>query len=436
MKTKLLRKISFSILLICGIALNSIAQTWQNIGFAGREMHYLAMDKNNKLFVGSLEKAHTTIDGGITWDSLVNQGGANSSYKKIIITDSNYIAFNRGGGSFSGIYLSRQANGTLTQPTVQMMPSNDGFFVNKKHHFFKTIGNNGEYTVMRTANYGISFDTAFSVLNIFTDTDNGLVENKITETMLLYYTTKASGGSLDSSQIYRSIDNGLSWTRTFLDPGVNGFGSVVCDKNGVFYASLRVVPVGCQLLKSTDDGLTWVPTTVSATELTSASFGNLSISSKGTLIWYERGMFNKPYVMHSIDGGTTWVKSMTGLPPNTTFYDIVVDSNDVCFIATGDGIYKSSMLTSVKENNDVVNSLTISPNPSNGKFTLELEETKNGMANEKVEIFNMLGEKVYSEKVLNPKSLTLNLDVPNGIYLVQFKTSNCGIISKKIIINN
>lgn len=435
MKTTLL-KISFSVLLINGIILGLKAQNWQNIGTAGTEIDYLAIDKNNKLYVGAFEKAPTTTDGGITWDSLVNQGGANCSYKKIIITDSNYIAFNRSGGSFSGIYLSRQANGMLTQPTVAIMGSSNNFFVNKKHQFFKPEGNNGEYTIRRTANYGTTFDTVFSVSNISTDAHRGLVESKVTETMLLYYTTTAPSNSIDSSQIYRSTDNGITWTRTYVDPGVSGFGSVVCDKNGVFYASLRIIPTGGLLLKSTDDGLTWIPATLSATELTSTSLGDLSISSNGTLIWYEKGMFNKPYVMHSTDGGVSWIKSMTGLPANTYFYDMVVDTNDVCFLATGDGVYKSSMLTSVKENDATLNSLTIFPNPSNGKFTFKLERTKNSMANEKMEIYNLFGEKVFQSTIQQLNNSTIDItSQPNGIYFIHVKIGT-EAITQKIILNN
>lgn len=429
----LLSKLILPILLISGTIFNTTAQTWENIGFSGIEIQHLAMSKDNKLYVGSLETAKTTIDGGISWDSLVNEGGANSSYKKIIITDSNYIAFNRSGGSFSGIYLSRETNGSLTQPTTQMMPSSNEFFVNKKHNFFKTLGSNGEFTIMRTANYGTSFDTSFSVSNIFTDTDHGLVENKVTETMLLYYTTISSSTTLDSSQIYRSTDNGLTWTSTFLDAGVNGFGSVVCDKNGVFYATLRVVPIGCQMLVSTDDGLTWVTTTVSETELSSASFGRLSISPKGTLIWYERGMFNTPYVMHSINGGTTWVKSSTGLPENTTFYDIVADSNDVCFVATGDGVYKSSLLSSVKDNNVAQNSFTIYPNPSNGHFHFSIDGSQ---LNKEfiMDIYNVQGKRIYQSIITNTKSeIDLNNQIKRGIYFVKLYSGQT-ILSKKIVI--
>jgi hypothetical protein len=61
-------------------------------------------------------------------------------------------------------------------------------------------------------------------------------------------------------------------------------------------------------------------------------------------------------------------------------------------------------------------STSLFPNPNNGRFTIELQGVRD---KEQVEIYNMLGEKIYSETV-NTKHLTLNINVsgqPAGIYL-------------------
>jgi len=80
---------------------------------------------------------------------------------------------------------------------------------------------------------------------------------------------------------------------------------------------------------------------------------------------------------------------------------------------------------------------TIYPNPSNGIF-----EIKNGSASlttssklkiKNVEVYNLFGGKVYSEKILNPKSLILNLDLPNGIYFCK-ATGEHFSKAKKIVV--
>ncbi|TAL58368.1 MAG: T9SS type A sorting domain-containing protein, partial [Bacteroidetes bacterium] len=80
-------------------------------------------------------------------------------------------------------------------------------------------------------------------------------------------------------------------------------------------------------------------------------------------------------------------------------------------------------------NYDLQNQFVIYPNPNNGEF--QVSDIKYQVSS--IEIYNVFGEKVYSEKILNPKSLILNLDLPGGIYFLQMKTWE-GNINKKIII--
>lgn len=59
-------------------------------------------------------------------------------------------------------------------------------------------------------------------------------------------------------------------------------------------------------------------------------------------------------------------------------------------------------------------SLLISPNPSNGKFTIEV---KGDRENEKVEIYNVLGEKIYSQSSILNSQFTIDLSSKSsGIY--------------------
>src|ERR1035437_788441 len=71
------------------------------------------------------------------------------------------------------------------------------------------------------------------------------------------------------------------------------------------------------------------------------------------------------------------------------------------------------------------------PNPTNGKFIMQVTSGDYQTAN--IEIYNVVGEKVLSQKMQNAKS---EIDLSNeqsGIYFIQLKT-NAGIVSKKIII--
>lgn len=87
-----------------------------------------------------------------------------------------------------------------------------------------------------------------------------------------------------------------------------------------------------------------------------------------------------------------------------------------------------NITTNINESN-IESSISIFPNPSNGKFTLSSEITKG-----EISIYNISGEKIHSSK---PNSTKSEIDLskePNGIYFLQIKTTE-GIANKKIIIS-
>lgn len=61
--------------------------------------------------------------------------------------------------------------------------------------------------------------------------------------------------------------------------------------------------------------------------------------------------------------------------------------------------------------------INIYPNPSNGVFTMVTKkEVLRAMSN--IEVYNVLGEKVYSQFISSNSQFTLDLSSqPNGIYL-------------------
>lgn len=72
--------------------------------------------------------------------------------------------------------------------------------------------------------------------------------------------------------------------------------------------------------------------------------------------------------------------------------------------------------------------ITIFPNPSNGSFQIENTQSKV----ETIEIFNAFGALVY-EKTVNSNQISMNLNVPDGIYFIYIIYKE-GITTKKIII--
>lgn len=75
----------------------------------------------------------------------------------------------------------------------------------------------------------------------------------------------------------------------------------------------------------------------------------------------------------------------------------------------------------------------ISPNPTNGKFTITLT-SETGNPKSEIVIYNILGQIVYSEKINNSTTQQLiNLNLPKGIYLLKIQNKE-NIYTEKIVI--
>ncbi len=76
--------------------------------------------------------------------------------------------------------------------------------------------------------------------------------------------------------------------------------------------------------------------------------------------------------------------------------------------------------------------LKVYPNPSSGEFTISLQDYQNGYS---VEIYNVLGEKIY-QSILNNSQNTINLNSqPAGMYFIYLKSDE-GIEVGKILVTN
>ena len=92
-----------------------------------------------------------------------------------------------------------------------------------------------------------------------------------------------------------------------------------------------------------------------------------------------------------------------------------------------------SNLVGVGDMKEDDNIISVYPNPTNGMFTIKMEDVTGQMADGQIEIYNVFGEKVYS-KTVNRKQETVNLNVPEGIYFVKVQTSKGSVGSKKMVV--
>lgn len=99
--------------------------------------------------------------------------------------------------------------------------------------------------------------------------------------------------------IYRSTDKGISWSKVFsVSTSSETIYSIAIDSNRVVYAGTE----GSGILKSTDNGLTWIQT-----NLQSYYINDLVVGSENRIFaatWADN-------VWYSTDGGLNWIQSYT-----------------------------------------------------------------------------------------------------------------------------
>ena len=78
----------------------------------------------------------------------------------------------------------------------------------------------------------------------------------------------------------------------------------------------------------------------------------------------------------------------------------------------------------------LVPGVQVFPNPNQGTFTINnLPGTISNWS-----LYNVFGEKVYSDKIVNCKSFVVHLDLPDGIYFLVVENKN-GKQVEKVIVN-
>ncbi len=154
----------------------------------------------------------------------------------------------------------------------------------------------------------------------------------------------------------------------------------------------------------------------------------------GTTYTYTIVATGVPEPALHVMGNPSWMtlngSTLSGIPPNTGTVDPITITaiNSACPAASQ--TFSIESLTAAI-NYVLESQISIYPNPSSGLFNVSIGNNKVN----KVDVLNMLGEKVFATSLLNPQSSnTLDLSSQqNGIYFMKVYSSEGNAIKKLII---
>ena len=263
----------------------------------------------------------------------------------------------------------------------------------------------------------------------------------------------SAGAFTASSGVFMSTNQGTSWTDV-TDPRMEYWTiDVVVDPNdatnNTWFATVFSGwggPANNQggLYRTTNRGTTWTKlvnvTNQNVGDTTSVFSITFDPVNKGAA--YMTAQPGGLYYTSDAEAAKPMFTQLTQYPfnqPNRVYFN-PYNANEVWIGSFGNGIEMGLLKapTSINELKVENGELKVYPNPSNGIFNIQMDNAQWAMDNEKVqvEVYNVLGEKVYSSVlsiVNSPLSIDLSKQV-TGIYLYRVidETGKC-IGSGKLI---
>jgi hypothetical protein len=231
-----------------------------------------------------------------------------------------------------------------------------------------------------------------------------------------------------SDFVYRSTDNGLSWTYLFSST-IWGFS---CNKSGLILISgLHYTSPGFYYytFRSTDYGNNW-------DVINEIPYISLAVTNEGNAYGYilAYGM------QFSSDSGETWIDYNAGLPSGD-IRALVIDTSGYLFAGTSDGVYRTvSQVTSLESGDgELPTECFLSqnyPNPFNPSTNIKFRVADFGFVSLKV--YDILGREIATlvneEKPAGEYQVDFNsANLPSGIYFYRLKAGGF-VQTKKFIL--
>lgn len=383
------------------IGLFSIAQTFspQNSGVTSQLNAISFSTPSTGIVVGNSGVIRKTSDAGLTWTA--SSSGTSVDLNDVaFVNSSTYIAVGKTGK------IIKTTNSGISWSTVNSGTSNDltGVFVNGLNVY--VTGSNG--TILISSNSGNAWTT--------TNTGISFKLNKI------FFVSQFVGYAVgDGATILVTVNGGQAWN--FQTSGMNTPSLTdvhFTDANtGVITGSIGGSDESI-IFRTTNGGSVWTTNNFSGTTLNSLGF--FPDNSTGFAVGGSISG-NTSTIYKTTSQGAGWI-----LVPTTSSRQL-----GTCFPGTGIGytcgmdgtiLRLASNTLGIEESTNDLN-IRISPNPSNGVFTV----SSGSDTNFSIQVFSANGERVTF--IENGNTIDLS-SFTNGVYFAEIKTETATAVRKLV----
>lgn len=403
-------------LITIGIWTKNIAHAqWIAAGLSNEKIYSLAV-KGNAIFAGTDRNGiFLSNDNGSTWTSVKT----NLTVYSLAIKGSDIYAGTRDGG----IFRSSDNGSTWT-------------FIGLPK---KTV------TTILVSSGNIYAATSYDYGKIYLSTDNGATWNPIVNGLTLAGVTHSnvsasltiSGSNLfaglqevalgsKKGGVFISKNNGGLWTSVLADKPVN---TITTNGNYIYTATIN------GLFVSSDNGSTWKLSSAGLTNAVSALYMYGSNVFAGTYEGFDIGTGG---VFYSTNNGNSWILESAGLVGdrgvlNINSFNIV---GTTLLAGTGSGVFKRplsefSLVSGVQEPTKSRNSvITLYPNPVINDLNIKIDN--NFAATQRIEILNMVGQRMYSSEFNGQSTLDVS-SFPSGMYIVRINSDDSVLTMQRFI---
>jgi hypothetical protein len=236
----------------------------------------------------------------------------------------------------------------------------------------------------------------------------------------IYVGTQSNGVYLYSNKLstWKAVNNGL--------PANSGVCSITFGGGNIYASVYSGTSNGIYM--SSNNGGTWISVNNGFNYTPSSpSYANgYSLASIGNNIY---GGTQGNGIFITKDNGSNWLPTNSGLPDG--YINTIVTGTSSVYVGSRQ-VYINNLITSIENNSNVGEKVTISPNPSNGVINIKFNFNEN--LNTEIIVLNLHGQLILQNSTIN--NMRINIDLSHfekGLYFVQIKNIK-EIINKKIII--